>query len=170
MTQISFSQALAKGAVGERIIKKIMEAKGWITYQPTTENKAHTFDMMAIKGKKIAIALDVKAKGRMNKWRATGVNQRHFDEYAAFSEKHSMDFYIIFVDEMLGKIYGNSISNLEKPMIAENTQWPWVMRAGKSKIRLWHLDQMTDICDLEQADIDELKSLNQRKHDFKPKD
>jgi hypothetical protein len=67
MTRRNFDISLRKGALGESIIRSIMEDKGWVVYQPVTEG-AHCFDIMAIRDKKTAIAVDVKAKARMNKF------------------------------------------------------------------------------------------------------
>ena len=78
MKQINFKKALEKGAMGEKIIKDFLEEKGWIVYQPFA-GKAHAFDMLAIKDKKKAIALDIKAKSRLDFIEATGINTKHFE-------------------------------------------------------------------------------------------
>ena len=58
MTRPNFEVALKKGAVGETIVRRILEQKGWVVYQPMTDG-AHCFDMLSIKDKKSAIAIDV---------------------------------------------------------------------------------------------------------------
>lgn len=167
MTQRNFNQALRKGAVGERIMKGLIERNGWVTYQPTTQGKAHHFDMMATFQKERAIALDVKAKARLNKWEATGVNLRHFTEYKQFSERHNMDFWLIFVDEELGEVYGNSLAALERPFIAsDGYTYPRNM-SWRPPIRIWHLDQMIrGIHHLSDEEVLELRRLSQRNHEY----
>lgn len=162
MTRQSFQQALKKGDVGEAIIKQYLESKGWVVYQPTTSG-AHCFDMMSIKNKKTAIALDVKAKARMNKYPATGVNLIHFNEYKNFSEKYSMPFWIVFVDEMQMSIYGNSLTELEKPIAVDGVKYPITMH---SKLRLWPLANMKVISTITKEQAAQLKQLNQRSYKY----
>ena len=168
MTQKNFEKRLEKGAVGESIVRKLMEAKGWVVYQPLTEG-AHAFDMLGIKNKETAIALDVKAKSRLNKWPITGVNQTHFDEYRRFSEKHCMPFWIVFVDEMLREIYGNTIEELEKHFEDGQRCYPWIRpdKWGK-EIRYWHLDTMVKIAKIGENESDALVSLSQRNYEYAP--
>lgn len=174
MKSKSFDTALKKGDIGERVVIPILERKGFAVYRPFTEG-AHCFDILAIQNKDKAIALDVKAKARLNSYEATGIDQRHFEEYKNFSEKHNMDFWVIFVDEMLGEIYGNKISELEKPRcrsgeITETNEFypmvkPWGYRG--SKIRVWHLNSMIrNIGSLNDEAINDLKNYSQRAHEY----
>lgn len=163
----SFEIALEKGAEGEAIVRQILEERGWVVYQPLTEG-AHAFDMMCIKDKKSAIALDIKAKARMNKWPATGVNQNHFEEYQRFSIKHKMPFYLIFVDEGIKKIYGNSIKELERPRSFNGCQYP--MLVSQDKIRIWPLIAMKTISELSENHVHKLTQFNQRNYQYSPED
>ena len=63
MTRASFLMSLSKGEFAEQIIKGKMEARGFVVYRPTTD-RAHAFDILAIKDKEKCIAIDVKAKAR----------------------------------------------------------------------------------------------------------
>lgn len=167
MTSRSFEISLKKGAVGERIVRVLLERNGWVVYQPITDG-AHCFDMLSIKDKKRAIAIDVKAKARMNKWAATGVNERHFLEYKAFSETHNMPFWIFFVDELLGKIYGNELKVLEVPIEVEGELYPKTIQWGSNspKIRYWSLASMKPLADISEEDMKELSSYNQRSYGY----
>lgn len=166
MTQRSFEVALKKGEIGEMIVRRKLEEKGWVVYQPVTDG-AHCFDMLSIKDKRNAIALDVKSKARMNKWPATGIDQRHFNEYLSFSEKHNMPFWVVFVDEMQKTIYGNCIENLEQRRNVEGVMYPFVLttRYGK-KIRLWPLEAMIQIDVIRERDIASLIRYSQRSHEY----
>jgi hypothetical protein len=164
MTQRNFEVALRKGAVGEQVVRGFLERAGWVVYQPITEG-AHCFDMLCIKGNRTAVAFDVKAKARLNRYPATGINQRHFEEYAAFSEKHRMPFWVVFVDEFMGKVYGNAIEELERPRTVEGRQYPMLM-PWKPPIRLWPLAAMRPIHTLTPEQAGELAALNQRSYGF----
>lgn len=165
MTQRNFEIAMAKGEVGEMFVRAHLERKGWIVYKPHTEG-AHAFDILAIFKKKSAIAIDVKAKSRMNKYPATGINQKHFEEYKAFSDKHNMPFWIVFVDEDQRTVYGNAISELELPRLVLGKQYPFVMPTGYSPVRLWPLEAMKHIANLDDACAAQLTSLSQRNHKY----
>ena len=69
-----------KGDIGERIVKDLLEKKGYSVYKAITE-KAHAFDFLAIKGKKQLLFVEVKTKAKTNKWPATGLDIRHWNEY-----------------------------------------------------------------------------------------
>ena len=168
MIRSNFDMAKKKGEIGETIVKALIEAKGYSVYQPTTQG-AHQFDMLCIKDKKMAIALDVKTKARMNHYPATGVNEQHFMEYKAFSEKHNMPFYIVFVDEGDGRIYGNSLEELEKPQTIDGVSYPHIItnKWGK-KIRIWPLCNMSEIATLDGDDAERLVKLSQRNHEYMP--
>ncbi len=161
MTQRNFEIAIKKGEVGEAIVKDHLEKKGWVVYQPVTDG-AHCFDILCIKQKKTAIAIDVKSKSRLNKFPATGINQSHFDEYKAFSEKHNMPFWIIFVDEGQKKIYGNCLEALEQLRVVDGNKYPFVMPNYGKPIRVWPLSAMIHIANLDDSEQASLLALNQR--------
>jgi hypothetical protein len=166
MTQRNFDLARRKGGVGESVVRGVLEAKGWVVYQPVTEG-AHQFDMLCIKDKRSAAAFDIKAKARMNKFPCTGVDQRHFEEYKSFAEKHNMPFWLVFVDESMRSIYGNTIAELETPRSEGGIDYPWAMKTKGGKfLRLWPLSAMKVIADLSVADADALKALSQRSYDY----
>lgn len=163
MTSTNFDKALQKGKYGEIVARELLESKGWVVYEPFTSG-AHAFDMLAIKDKKKAIALDVKTKARMNKWKATGINLRHFETYKTFSENHNMPFWIVFVDELEMRIYGNTLQELEKPFQYKDEKYPFTMKS--QNIRVWHLDQMKHIADLDKIITEKLIDLSQRNYEY----
>ena len=164
MTQPDFDVAKKKGALGETVVRRILEENGWVVYQPMT-NGPHQFDMMCIKNKRSAVAFDIKAKARMNKFPCTGVNQKHFDEYKRFSERHLMPFWIVFVDEGMRSIYGNTIEELEKPRIEGGISYPWTPN-WKAALRLWPLSAMRTIADISEKEAVELNGLSQRSYEY----
>jgi hypothetical protein len=168
MTQKSFETKLAKGKLGEDIVRGLLERKGWIVYCPFTGG-AHAFDMLATYQKEKAIALDVKAKSRMNKYPATGINVRHYEQYKRFSEKHSMPFWIVFVDEQTNEIYGETLQNLDVECIVEGIKYPFVLTTKYGQdIRLWAIEKMHKFGSIPETASAELKKHNTRNYDYKP--
>lgn len=165
MTRPSFEVALVKGEIGEQIVKDHLESKGWVVYKPQTPGP-HCFDILALLNKKSAIALDVKAKSRLNKYPATGIDQRHFEEYKSFSEKHLMPFWVVFVDEMQKTVYGNTIAELEKEREVEGVKYPFVMNAKGKHVRIWPLEAMKPIASISDDSVQKLISFNQRNYSY----
>jgi len=166
MMSKSFEICLKKGALAEQIIKERLEEKGWVVYQPVTDG-AHCFDMLCIKNKKQVIAVDVKSKARMNKYPATGIDYRHFLEYKTFSENHLIEFWVIFVDEFMRKIYGNTIAELEKQRVEDGVVYPFMVETKNSeKVRIWPLSAMIQIADIDQKQSENLMCLNQRSYGY----
>ena len=160
----NFEVCKQKGEAAEEIIKQKLEKKGWVVYQPITAG-SHCFDMLCMKNKTEVIAIDVKSKARMNKFPATGIDYEDFLEYKKFSEKHLIDFWVIFVDEFEKLIYGNTIVELEKLRTENGKNYPFMMETKRGvKIRLWPLSAMLKIADLDDKQSENLKCLNQRNY------
>lgn len=172
MTRASFDFHKQKGAYAEQIIKNMLESKGYVVYMPCTD-AAHSFDIMAIKDKRSCVALDIKAKARMNNIPATGVNGEHYDTYKKFSVQHNMPFWIVFVDEMEKSIYGNTIEELDKEYDDIKSMYPGKYprrintKYGKELV-LWHLNQMKHIANLPNDDAFRLMKLSSRSYDYAP--
>lgn len=165
MTRKSFEIALRKGEIGEAIIKKILEEKGWCVYRPETAG-AHCFDILAILKKSQCIAIDVKAKAAMKYYPATGINQKHFEEYQSFSKKHSMPFWLFFVDENIKKIYGNTLQELEKPRLISGQQYPWLKKISGAVLRLWPLSAMKTVGSISEEQAKKLMEYSQRAYEY----
>lgn len=166
MTRRSFETSLAKGELGEEVVRELLESRGWVVYQPVTSGPHH-FDMLCIKDKKRAIAFDVKAKARMNWLPCTGVNQKHFEEYQQFSERHRMPFWLVFVDEALRQIYGNTLDELEKPREVEGRSFPMLMETKSGvRLRLWPLVAMRQIASITDSHAAALTAHSQRSYEY----
>jgi hypothetical protein len=161
-TPRNFNTALEKGEYGEQIVRCILEEKGFIVYKPNTEG-AHAFDILAIKDKSKCIAMDVKAKARRNKYADTGINLRHYNVYKRFADKHAMDFWLIFVDEMLGSIYGNTLEKLDEPKKVDGIKYPY---NSNNSIRYWPISSMIVIHQLNQKERADLACLSQRSYNY----
>lgn len=161
-----FEVAKRKGTIGEEICRRYLEKWGWVVYKAITEGP-HAFDMLAIKDKHQVVAVEVKTKARLNKWPATGVDQKDFELYWRLSTQHNMPFWLFFVDEYEGLIYGNSLSELERPVVVGGHTYPMVLQL-KRPIRIWHLSSMMTFGMLSEEEMAELKRYNQRAYGYAP--
>lgn len=123
--------------------------------------------MLAIKDKKEAVAIDVKAKARMNKYPATGIDVEYYDCYSAFSKKYNMQFWVIFVDEETNEIYGDTLEHLDIPIIHDGMSYPLIIatRFGKN-LRLWPIYRMVKFGSVPLEHRDELKKHSTRNYEF----
>lgn len=145
-----------KGTIGENIIRKYLEKNGYKVYQPKTKG-AHYFDMLATKNKQEVIALDVKTKARLNNYRATGIDAKHYKDYTRLINTTQLPFYIYFVDEMEGKVYKQLLNNLPEPF-----------KLNKY-IVCWFLKDLIYLFDLTENEKNELKKYNSRNYLYNPK-
>lgn len=152
----NFEIALKKGNIGEDIVSKYLENKGWIIYRPFTKDKAHYFDMLCTLNKEKVIAIDVKTKARLNKWNAQGIDIRHYKEYLNFIEITKVNFYLIFVDDKTGEVHLAELSKLNNP-IYPNKQ-----------IIAWNVNDMHYLFSISENDINNLSKYDQRSYKFKP--
>jgi Holliday junction resolvase-like predicted endonuclease len=154
----SFEKALKKGEMGEEIIRKYLEEKGWIVYFPFTKDKPHYFDILATKNKEKVIAVDVKTKARLNKWPAQGINLKAYNEYKKFIEKTNIPFYLIFIDDKNGDVHSANLRKLKQGFSV----------SSKSEIIAWHLSDMKKLFKLNKDQIKELSKFDQRNYPYEP--
>lgn len=167
MRRTNFSQSLELGLIGENIVKRFLERNGYVVYRPETKGRSHCFDMLVTLNKESIFALDVKTKKRLNKWPATGVDQKSFEQYRNFENVCSIPFYLVFVDAMEMSVYGQSISVLEQGYKdVDGKIYPANIGQGNTDIRIWHLDQMNHITDLGVDDAGEIICLEQRSSQY----
>lgn len=145
-----------KGCIGEEIVKQIFKEKGWVVYVPAF-NEPHCFDMLAIKDKRQAMAIDVKTKARLNKWNAQGINVSVYNEYLYFKEQHNMPFYLFFIDDKSGDIHYQEIGKLEK-----------AFKISNDKIICWPLDCMIHFGKITPNQIEELSKYDTRNYIYLP--
>ena len=159
-----------KGNIGEEIIKQFLKEKGFVIYRPELD-MSHVFDIIAIKEKKQIIIVEVKTQARRNYYDDTGVTLKHYNEYQIIKQKYNLPMFLFFVDEMLKKIYGNWLSELEKPYevvrMGEKVIYPLTQK-GSTGIRVYfHLDKMIIIKEnIDENIINDLKSLSTRNYEY----
>ena len=154
-----------KGNIGEAIVKETLELKGYVLYKCVTK-KAHAFDFLAVKDKKIFLIAEVKSKARFNKYEATGIDLRHFNEYKFIYENQNIDILLFFVDEhpKEERIYCQKLSILMEEKIVDNVQYPNTI-ISKGKI-IFSLSDMLTVCQLTPEQLSELKKYSSRTYEY----
>lgn len=161
-----FKQYLEKGRYGEEIVCEYLSSRGWICYQSRELDKGHAFDLLVMKGEK-CIALDVKTKSRRTNFMDTGIDERSYNIYCCFSQKHNLDFWILFVDEYEGCVYGNTIKALDKPVTIGSIVYPLIQTDRFNKtIRYWPLIHMAKIVNITEFQSLKLKQLSNRSYNY----
>ena len=84
-------------------------------------------------------------------------------EYKNISEKYHLPIFLFFVDEMLGKVYGNKLSYLEEKIkTSDGTQYPLEQKG----IIYFPLERMKPIAILDIKSVMEIKQLNTRNYEY----
>lgn len=114
-----------KGNLGEAIIKEILEERGYVVYKCITFG-SHAFDFLAVRNKREFKIIEVKSKARLNKYYATGIDEKYFYEYKAIFENQKIDVIIFFVDDHPNeeRIYCQNLSKLMEDKIIDNIIYP----------------------------------------------
>lgn len=154
-----------KGDIGEGIVKNALEKKGYVVYKCVTE-KAHAFDFLAVKDKKVFLIAEVKSKARFNKFEATGIDIRHYQEYLYIFNNQDIDVLLFFVDEhpKEERVYCQKLSVLIKPKSVNGVKYPNT-KIASGKI-LFSLSDMVTVCQLTQKQLTELKKYSSRNHEY----
>jgi len=159
-----------KGDYGERIIYEFLKNKGWIAYKAVTEG-GHCFDFLATKDRKELRIVEVKTKARRNLYPDTGFEIRHYEEYKRIMEKHNLAVFIAFADEGEGRIYGNFLTELEKPKIltanGKQIVYPYMYhKNGADGTIYFPLENMVTIAAIKKQDIDFLRNHSARNYEY----
>jgi len=157
--------SVKKGNIGEEIVKKSLEDKGYVIYGSITD-KAHAFDFLAIKDKRVFVIAEVKSKARMNKYECTGIDIRHFNEYMYIYENQHIDVILFFVDEhpKMENVYCQRLSELIKPKLIGGISYPCTTLAmGKV---MFSLSNMVTVCKLTSDQVAELKTHSNRSYEY----
>lgn len=143
---------------GENLIQKEIEPYGYVFYKPVSDS-AHLIDGLALQGKEFKFGIEVKTKPKFKKYPATGFDYRHYCDYIKFTEQQELPLFVFFVDEELGKIYGNFLHVLDEPREYCGMKYPGTFWKNGRKIRYYPMSAMVLIRDLTESEISNLKSL-----------
>lgn len=138
----------------------------FVPYAPICEGR-HPFDrLVASRDKRKIFIADCKAKARRNWYPDTGIDRRHYQEYKEIAERYQMDVFLFFVDESEGRIYGNFLSELEKPaaITVRNTIHKYPKEEGR--IIYFPLAHMKEIASITEEQAQELQRLSTRSYEY----
>lgn len=153
--------SVKKGAIGEDIVDQWLLKRGFIPYRPIADC-AHPFDrLVASKNKSTIVIVEVKSKPRRNLYPDTGIDIRHYDDYSLVFEKYKIPIFLAFVDEKSQSIYGQFLSELNKPSVVEGHEYPWRW----DRIIYFPLEAMRTIAPLTQGQTASLAALRNSQHD-----
>ncbi len=147
-----------KGNIGEEIVKKYLEQKGFIVYQPSTPG-GHPFDNLCAKDKNIFVA-EIKTKEARKYYPDTGIDIRYYDKYLYVSRTYNMLVFIFFVDAANAKIYGNELRKLIKPVTISGKTYP----SKEKGIIYFPLVNMVTIALLSKEQCDEITSYSTKRY------
>lgn len=173
MNQTSFK----KGSIGQKCVEKLFAGKRVLYW--TDENCSHPFDGMALNWEDYdIIAIEIKAKAARTHYKDTGYNLSQHDRLHKARDKFGKDPLIVFVDEGIGKIYGNYLSILERERIFEapvSVQEEWIVfyphyreryPSIEGGIIYFPLLAMKYLGEIEEGDLIRLRELSCRNDNF----
>lgn len=155
-----------KGELGESELDKYLLSKGVIPYAPVPAG-AHPFDRLcASPDKKRLYVAECKTKARRTFYPDTGIDMRHYRDYRHIRETYGIDILLFFVDESVMEIYGNSLSELEKPVeiIDNGRRLNYPMTQGS--IIYFPLMSMTTICNIPVDVAEKMRVLSRRSYSY----
>jgi hypothetical protein len=155
------------GTLGERIARRLLEAKNYMVYTPDELDGAHPIDIVAInKDRLVALLCDVKAKPRRVHWPDTGIDMRHWLKYQCLGITHNVRVFLIFVDWEAGEVYGGFLDELERQREVKTGKgrfwYPRTENYGRSEIRYFPLAAMHKVGTLMPDEASDLKQLSRR--------
>lgn len=152
--------AVLKGDYGEILVKRFLEEKGYIVYQPGTM-APHPIDMFVCKDNANAFFCEVKTKPACRKYPETGIEFCQYERYRQLAEEIGLPVYLAFVDEDRKEIYGNYLHELDKPTRYKGMDYPKTVghKGGDKLTRYFPLCNMLHLRYLNFLEINLLKSF-----------
>jgi len=151
-----------KGNYGEDLVNNYLNKKGYVIYTPITNN-AHCFDRIVMKNKSDIKIVECKTKAKRTYFDDTGIDIRHYNEYKNISDKYIIPLFIFFIDEYLGEIYGNYLTELIKPKVVKNKEYPLEY---KGIMYFPMVNMIRDILVLNENDKEYLKGNSTRNYEY----
>jgi len=145
-----------KGTIAENFVQEKLIEAGWVVYRPA--GGRHKVDFICER-KNEFVAVDVKAKARRMYYDDTGIDARDLEVY----EQLPFPVYLVFVDDITGTTYGESIAYLCIARRIEKYTYPmfsghYVYFPLSVMKQLWEIP--TDILQALQATTDRNKDYD----------
>lgn len=156
-----------KGDYAEDILLKMMRDGGCNVYRPSEKDRSHPIDMFVVPGETMRMfAADVKAKPKRSKYPDTGIDIRHWGKYCHINTYQHTPVFLFFVDEDCGKIYGNWLEILNKPVTVNHNNGAIDYPKLEGNIIYFPMQSMIPIGDISKEDIEKLRSLSSRGYQY----
>lgn len=110
-----------KGNVGERIAQRLLRRRGWYVYAPAKE-EPYPVDIIAYKPGEAIQAIDAKAYPRRARHNDTGIDEKDYRTYQAFTGATGAEVTLMFIDQVEKCVYGARLSSLLPYAKAEGTK------------------------------------------------
>ena len=158
--------SVKKGNIGESLVIEYLANKGFMPYSPAAPGP-HPFDhLVASKNKRTIFIADSKTKAARRYYPDTGINIEHYEEYTYIQNKYNIKVYIFFVDEEKKKIYGNWLSELEKPTTVNHNEKKINYPLKQKNIIYFPLCHTKPVVDIPEGDILEMRKLTTKKEQY----
>lgn len=156
-----------KGEFAEDILLKLMRDGGCNVYRPTEKDRAHPIDMFVMPGQTMRMfAADVKAKPKRSNYPDTGIDFRHWGKYCHINTYQHTPVFLFFVDEDCGRIYGNWLEILNKPVTITHNGKRIDYPKPEGNIIYFPMQSMIKIGNIAPDDIEKLRSLSTRGYQY----
>ena len=159
MSNTTFNDTLKKGYVGEDIVRKFLQQEGYVVYEPVIQ-EAHPFDKVAVRDKTKLYLIEIKTK------QSTGdncyvINNSSLNTYKYFLKEYSLPMLIFFVDynSDVKELRYTSLTNLLKPTIVNNKQYPFVINYNSKEVCMFHMSSTKTIRSLTDEEYNTLIQL-----------
>jgi len=140
-----------KGDRGERIIDVLLIKSGYQVCKNIQEG-SHIIEGTVFHFDKDPFIYEVKTKTYFKRYNATGFNQKSFYNYKKLN-KFGMEVKFFFLDTDKKTIYGNTLTELEKPFKRGEIEFPLFYEGRTGPVVLFPLEKMITIRDLSQTEI-----------------
>lgn len=169
MTAFRDLNTTRKGELGEKIVERWLQQKGWVIYRPADDGQHHPVDCFATERRNPSNSciVEMKAKPHRIKYPDTGVDLAHWRIYLTLEEQHQKPMFIAFVDEFDSEVYGNFLHKLEVPRRIRGIDYPRTENNGRDQIRYWPLCNMErNLCRLSPEIAEQLWALSTRSPEY----
>lgn len=163
-----------KGTIGEDFVDEYYKPK-WVLMSPLDADSSHEFDRVQIARPgfpEMIRLLEIKTNNRRKSYDDTGINYEHWLTYLDYHKPPDRRMWLVFVDPLQGKVYGQYLDVLEQkvPKVywfagrKKSVIYPWHDRTGKTGGKVYFLlDSFAHICVLPWEVREKLNAIETRK-------
>ncbi len=155
-----------KGTIGEQLVDAYLKKNNCKLYPPGFDG-SHLFDRFCYReNNKEPFIVEVKTKPKREVYPDTGIDLHSYNNYKKFAQKHNIKVYIFFVDEHMGKVYGNDLNILEKETTVEDGNYTLHYPMYQGRIIYFPMVNMKYYFNLNNADCKLIKEHSSRNEKY----